>query len=89
MPPNCRSEDQIVSALRESSTPIFAPLSTLPDETTRVRLRAEFPRVLFVAPRPPDRTEALGDEVKPDPALERELEEYESWQGALNSISNN
>ena len=83
-----KKNEQVVEALRESVAPMFVPLNALPDPATIARLRAEFPRVLFLAPRPPNRTEPAGDELLPDPLPEREKAEYQSWELAMNAIEN-
>ncbi len=78
------NDDIVVKELRTSS-PVFVRLDVLPDATTVGRLRAEFPRMLFLAPCPPDLTN--GD-LRPDPSPNREKDEFTAWQGALRAIRN-
>ena len=86
--PGLKNKEQIVEALRKSVAPVFVPLNALPDPATITRLRAEFPRMLFMAPRPPHRTGWAGDELLPDPLPEREKAEYQAWELAMNAIEN-
>jgi hypothetical protein len=68
--------------------PVFVPLDVLPDPETLRRLCDEFPRMLFLAPRPPNRAGPAGDELLPDPPPQREQAEYQAWQLAKNAIEN-
>lgn len=81
-------DEKVVEALRKSPAPVFVPLAVLPDPETVRLLSAKFPRVLFLAPRPPNRAEPQGDELLPDPRPERESAEYNAWDGAMNAIDN-
>jgi hypothetical protein len=83
-----KTPDKIVRELRESVAPVFVPLDVLPDSETLHRLRQEFPRMLFLAPRPSNRATLAGDELLPDPPPERERAEYHAWQLAKNAIEN-
>ena len=80
--------DKIAEELRKSLYPVFVPLAVLPDLETIRLLRAKFPRMLFLAPRPPNRAGPEGDELLPDPPPERESAEYSAWDGAMNAIDN-
>lgn len=88
VPPALKNDDRVVAELRKSAAPVFVPLDTLPDAATLARLRIEFPRVLFIAPRPPGRIAAEGDELSPDPPPEREAAEFQAWELAMNAIDN-
>ena len=88
VPPGQKSDDRVVADLRKSAAPVFVPLEILPDPATLTRLKAEFPRVLFIAPRPPGRSALEGDELNPDPLPEREAAEYQAWELAMNAINN-
>jgi hypothetical protein len=81
-------EEKVVEALRKSLAPVFVPLAVLPDPETIRLLRARFPRILFLAPRPPNRGAPGDDELRPDPPPERESAEYGAWDGAMNAIDN-
>jgi tetrahydromethanopterin S-methyltransferase subunit B len=48
-----RKDDKVVEELRKTVAPVFVPLNALPDHETIRQLRDEFPRMLFLAPRPP------------------------------------
>jgi hypothetical protein len=83
-----KDEEKVVEALRKSLAPVFVPLAVLPDPETIRLLRARFPRMLFLAPRPGNRAAREDDELRPDPPLERESAEYSAWDGAMNAIDN-
>jgi hypothetical protein len=81
-----RNDDVVVQKLRNYPTPIFVPIGTFPDAATLGKLRAEFPRVVFIAPRPPDRTTLTGDELLPDPDPSREQAAYVDWIKATGAL---
>jgi hypothetical protein len=83
-----KNDDKVVEELRKSVAPVFVPINALPDPETMRLLRDEFPRMLFLAPRPPNRGGSVGDELLPDPTPERELAEFKAWDGAMNAIDN-
>jgi hypothetical protein len=83
-----KKDDKVVEELRKTVAPVFVPLNALPDHETIGLLRDEFPRMLFLAPRPPNRGGSVGDELLPDPAPDREAAEYKAWDGAMNAIDN-
>jgi hypothetical protein len=83
-----KKPDKVVEELRKSVAPVFVPLDVLPDPETLRRLCDEFPRMLFLAPRPPNRAGPAGDELLPDPPPQREQAEYQAWQLAKNAIEN-
>ncbi|MET0209613.1 MAG: hypothetical protein ABW220_11280, partial [Burkholderiaceae bacterium] len=82
-----KDDNVVVKKLRTYPTPIFVPIGTFPDAATLKKLREEFPRVVFIAPRPTDRgTKLTGDELFPDPDPLREQAAYVDWikaNGAL------
>jgi hypothetical protein len=83
---NLRDDDVVVRKLRDYPTPIFVPIATFPDASTLARLRAEFPRVVFIAPRPTDRKTPTGDELLPDPDPQREEAAYYDWIKATGAL---
>ena len=87
VPLNLKKDDLVVAKLRDSVNTIFVPLGVQPDSTTSERLRAEFPRVVFIAPRPPERTDLLHDDLQPDPDLACERAAYEDWMKATDALA--
>jgi hypothetical protein len=84
--PGYRNDDLVVAKLRVYPNPIFVPIGTFPDPVTLGKLRVEFPRVVFIAPRPPDRTTLTGDELFPDPDPAREQAAYLDWIKATGAL---
>jgi hypothetical protein len=88
VPRNLKNDKLVVAKLRDSPSPIFVPLGVLPDSATAALLRTEFPRVIFIAPRPPERIDLLNDDLLPDPDLAREKAAYEDWMKATGAVAN-
>ena len=83
--------DRAIAKLRASITPMFVPLSPLPDAQTLTRLCQDFPKVVFIAqgPMPSDCVEAVAAlALRPDPDPTRERLEFDNYQLALNAIAN-
>ncbi len=84
-------EDKVIAELRDQQTPLFVPLSPMPDSQTLERLRRDFPQAVFITerPAPADCAEALAARpLQPDPDPVREQQEYRNYHSALDAIDN-
>lgn len=86
-----KSDDIVVQKLRGVPFLIVVPLTELPDPATIVALRNEFPRAVFIAPRPqgvPDDAQIGALELLPRPPSGREAIEFQGYQRAMSAIGN-
>lgn len=88
VPRNLKNDADVVRKLRDSLNPIFVPLGVFPDAATLARLRSEFPRVVFIAPRPLERKAYVGDEILPDPEPAREKAAHHDWVKCQSALEN-
>lgn len=86
-----KSDDIVVNKLRSVPFLIVVPLTELPDPATIAALRSDFPRAVFIAPRPsgmPDDAALDALELLPRPPSGREASEYQGYQLAMSAIGN-
>lgn len=86
-----KSDDIVVQKLRSVPYLIVVPLTELPDPATIVALRDDFPRAVFIAPRPagvPDDAALEALELLPRPLRDRETKEFLGYQRAMTAIGN-
>lgn len=86
-----KSDDIVVNKLRSVPFLIVVPLTELPDPATIAALRNDFPRAVFIAPRPsgmPDDAALDALELLPRPPSGREASEYQGYQLAMSAIGN-
>ena len=79
-------DDTIVKTLRTWADPIYVPLYTLPEEATLKRLRAEFPRVVFIVSEALPGSDQVVD-LDPPPPVDVESAEVQAWQRASKSFT--
>lgn len=74
--------EKIVAQLSTWPDPIYVPLTELPDDDTLRRLRAEFPRVMFIVADTGHDASLIVD-LPPPPPPDIEAQECQAWRSAL------